>query len=67
VILRRMIMRGVYTKLADAVRAVKNEYQHDMSTMARAIVEYRGQVLFLLFAACSGWGVAIWKCLERGV
>ena len=56
-------MRGVYTKLADAVRAVKNEYQHDMSTMARAIVEYRGQVLFLLFAACSGWGVAIWKCL----
>jgi len=39
------------------------EYR-DKYGMARAILEYRAVVLFLMLVACGGWAVAIWKCLS---
>jgi len=46
------------------VRNLMLDYR-DKYDMARAILEYRGMCLFLLFVACVGWGIAIWKMVAK--
>ena len=57
-----MTQQHIYRDLADAVRAIKTEYNHDVDAIARALVDARGAFMCLFFIAAIGWGVLIFKC-----
>ena len=59
-----MTQQHIYRDLADAVRAIKTEYNHDVDAIARALADTRDTALAMFFIAAVGWGLLIWKCLS---
>ena len=53
-----MTQQHIYRDLADAVRAIKTEYNHDVDAIARALAESRGRCfcLFLMSGVCPDNG-----------